>query len=141
MDDILLAKYAQELLSNLLAIYEKTFDSLAAEIISTVTTLLQSIFSVPIASVTATTSYGVKGDFAIKSLRPYQEFKDGCEEIAFYENNSTKRNKSTGQDYIRSRDTKWQRRQRGNPFGRQHRKFSFEKAFSIFFSVMAVFRW
>ena len=42
MDDVLLAKYAQELLSNLLAIYEKTFDSLAAEIISTVTTLLQS---------------------------------------------------------------------------------------------------
>ena len=101
MDDILLTKYAQELLSNLLAIYEKTFDSLAAEIISTVTTLLQSIFSVPIAAVTATTSYGVKGDFAIKSIRPYQEFKDGCEEITFYENNVSKRNKSTGQDYIR----------------------------------------
>ena len=100
MDDILLTKYAQELLSNLLAIYEKTFDSLAAEIISTVTTLLQSIFSVPI--VTATTSYGSsKGDFAIKSIRPYQEFKDGCEEITFYENNISKRNKSTGQDYIR----------------------------------------
>ena len=42
MDDVLLAKYAQELLSNLLAIYEKTFDSLAAEMITTVTTLLQS---------------------------------------------------------------------------------------------------
>ena len=101
MDDTLLTKYAQELLSNLLAIYEKTFDSLAAEIISTVKTLLQSIFSVPIASVTSTTGYGSKGDFAIKSLRPYQEFKDGCEEITFYENNITKRNKSTGQDYIR----------------------------------------
>ena len=107
MDDILLAKYAQELLSNLLAIYEKTFDSLAAEIISTVTTLLQSIFSVPLAPVTCPTTTGSYGgatrcDFAIKSLRPYQDFKDGDEEmVTFYENNVTKRNKSTGQDYIR----------------------------------------
>ena len=102
-----MAKYAQELLSNLLAIYEKTFDSLAAEIISTVTTLLQSIFSVPLAPVTCPTTTGSYGgatrcDFAIKSLRPYQDFKDGDEEmVTFYENNVTKRNKSTGQDYIR----------------------------------------
>ena len=30
-------------------------------------------------------------------------------------------------------DLKWKRRQRGNPFGRQHRKFSFQKVFALFF--------
>ena len=97
----------QELLSNLLSIYERTFDSLAAEIITTVTTLLQSIFSSPSSTAgavtTRTASYGLRatGDFAIKSLRPYQDFKDGDGTSLNYENNVTKRNKSTGQDFIR----------------------------------------
>ena len=69
--------------------------------------LLQSIFSVPLVPLSSTvpsSGVGSRGDFAIKSLRPYQDFKDGCEEsfiMNFYENNVTKRNKSTGQDYIR----------------------------------------
>ena len=73
----LVSKVAQELLGSLQAIYDKSFDSIAASIISCVGVLLESLFGVS-ASQTDSSSSSISqiADFAIKVTRPFDNYKN-----------------------------------------------------------------
>ena len=74
-----ISKIAQDLLACLQAIYDKSFDSVAASIISCVGVLLESLFGVTKPEVK---SLNQIADFAIKVTRPFDNFKNDIPQVA-----------------------------------------------------------